>query len=94
MFTDGPGASMPNTTKPPMPEPEVFRDDWGSIVLWTYYTPEQLADRDAQWLAYAEAIAAERVREERERVVDIALIELDCNGQAGAIIQAIRARKD
>ena len=36
------------------------------------------------------AYAAAAVARERERIVDIVLIELDCNGQAGAIIAAIR----
>lgn len=98
---------MPNTpTKPPIPAPPAFyryqfESHYGpvwrsSAERWNGQDPtasEPLYTAD-QMLAYAEALAAERVREERERVVDIVLIELDCNGQAGAIVQAIRARKE
>lgn len=62
----------------PLPEPDSFvHCDTGTIkVDVPVFVGETMR-------AYGQAYAAAAVARERERIVDIVLIELDCNGQAG-----------
>lgn len=51
-----------------------------------------LRDHPAAWAAverYAEALAAQRVAQERERWTDAVMSELDSNGQAEAIVRCV-----
>lgn len=71
----------PTPILPPLPDGMVsMPPGFGGL---NFYTAEEMSAYAA--LAYAAGAAAER-----ERCISAVLIELDCNGQAGAIVAAIR----